>query len=130
MNNFSEDWEHFPEPKSAQALFCIGGFRNKWIRIVVGRVCQTPENIWEIKTCLIKYLPYFESALRRRNTTARRVRKGLPIRWSRPEVSPWQYLCHKRSSYPTVLKQIAKRIWNIRPLLKGESEVYEIYYLK
>ena len=130
IDKFSEDWEHFPNPKSAQALFCLGGFRNKWIRIVVGRVCQTPENIGEIKAWLVKYIPYFESALRRRNTTARRVRKGLPIRWSRLEVFPWQYLCLKRHPYPPVLKQIAIRIWNIRPLRKGESEIYEGYTLR
>ena len=63
INKFPEDWEHFPQPKSAQALFCLGGFRNKWVRIIVGRFCQTPKNIWEVKTCLIKYIPYFQSAL-------------------------------------------------------------------
>ena len=130
VNNFSEDWEYFPQPKSAQAIFCIGGFRNKWIRIIVGRVCQTPKNIWEIKTCLINYIPYFQSALLRRNVIARRVRKGLPIRWSRREVFPWQYLCPQKSPYPFVVKHIAKRVWNIRPLQKGESEVHEAFLLR
>ena len=122
VNRFPGDWEYFSCPKTAQALFCLAGFRNIWLRSIVDRACQTPNTIEEIKTCLIELIPYIKIGLLERRTRARRVKKGLP-RKKTLETYPWQYMRYPPTA-DTILR-VSLQVWNLRPLKEGEWQIIE-----
>ena len=119
IEDFPEDWEYFPCPETAQALFCLGGFRNVWLRGLVERGCQIPSSIREIKACLVDLIPYIAIAQRERKVRNYRTRKGLP-RHKNLKIYPWEYMNYPEGD--SVLK-VAIAIWTVRKLEPGEVVV-------
>lgn len=121
INDFPADWLHFACPETARALFCLGGFRNIWLRGIVERGCQVPRNINEIKACLVDFIPYFGIAQREKRVRANRVKKGLR-RKRNLSIYPWEYMHYNAGE--TVLR-VSLAVWGLRPLQTGEKLTHE-----
>ena len=119
------DWRHFSCPESAQALFCLGGLRNYWLRNVINRACFIPRSIVEIKTCLVDLLPYIQIAQEERRIRAHYFRKKLRMR-KNVNIYPWDYLQFITNDVTT---QISQCVWACRPLTNLEKPIYEILKL-
>ena len=120
-----DDWRHFACPDSAQALFCIGGFRNSWLRNVVDRACFTPRNIHEIKTCIADLLPYLRVATEERNLRAAYRKKKWRTRRN-INIYPWEYLQYTGGD---TASRVSQAIWFSRPLERLEKQTYEVLKL-
>ena len=121
LEEFPDDWRHFSCPETAQALFCLGGFRNIWLRGVVERGCQVPRSVREIKACLVDLIPYIIIADREKRVRAYRVRKNLP-RKENIKIYPWDYSHYSNADSMVI---ISLGIWGLRPPTADEKQVQE-----
>ena len=121
VTDTASEWEQFSCPETAQALFCLGGFRNTWLRSVVDRPCQTPKSVREIRACLFDLLPYINVGIRERRVRANRVKNGLP-RKRNLTIYPWDYM---RPSVGDSVFRVATTIWAARRLESGEVLTHE-----
>ena len=119
------DWKHFSCPDSAQALFCLGGFRNTWVRNIINKACHCPRNIREIKICLTDFLPYIHIAVQERRVRQFHPRGGIRLKRS-THFYPWENLPFLETDITT---QVSQAVWAARPLGPLESPTYEIVKL-